>query len=336
LQKQNNLNPSMKKLLILLLLMAQATFAQQQFYRIGDYRLENGQILKDAKIGFRTFGKLNANKSNAVLVPTWFTGTSQQKGFVANPDSFADSTKYFVIVVDALGNGVSSSPSNSTAQKNQNFPLISIRDMVNTEYKLVREYLKINHLYAVTGISMGGMQSFQWMVSFPDFMDKVIPIIGSPKQSAYDKLFWNLQLNILERGQFSNESMKSVNALHQLNLWTPTYRAEHTPTDEYPAYLTKLEEDALKSNAYDWACQLRAMINHDIFQGKTPEDVRKIIKAKVMVVVATQDHMVNPIAAIKLGQLLNAPIVELTGDCGHMATSCESAKMTAHIKGFLE
>jgi homoserine O-acetyltransferase/O-succinyltransferase len=327
----------MKKLFIIILLcLVQSTFAQQHFYQIGDYLLENGQVLKDCKIGFRTFGKLNAGKSNAILVPTWFTGTSQQKSFVANPSDIADSTKYFVIVVDALSNGVSSSPSNSVSQKNRLFPTVSIRDMVNTEYKLVKDFLKINHLYAVTGISMGGMQSFQWMLSYPDFMDKVVPIIGSPKQSTYDKLFWNLQLNIIEIGQYSSEAMKSVNALHQLNLWTPSYREAYTDTDTYTDYITRIEEDALTLNPYDWATQLKAMINHDIFQGKKPEEVVAKVKAKVMIVVATQDHMVNPQAAMRFGKLLKAPVVELTGNCGHMATSCEGDKMRAFIKGFLD
>ena len=327
----------MKKLFIItLLFLVQSAYAQQRYYQIGDYQLENGQVLKDCKIGYRTFGKLNADKSNAVLVPTWFTGTSQQKSFVANPSDIADSTKYFVIVVDALGNGVSSSPSNSISQKDKLFPTVSIRDMVNTEYKLVKEVLKINHLYAVTGISMGGMQSFQWMMSYPEFMDKVVPIIGSPKQSTYDKLYWNLQLNIIERGQYSAEAMKSVNALHQLNLWTPSYREAHSNTDEYASYIKKIEDDALKLNAYDWATQLKAMINHDIFQGQKPEEAFAKVKAKVMIVIATQDHMVNPQAAIRFGKLLKAPIVELTGDCGHMATSCEGDKMRAHIKGFLD
>ncbi len=130
--------------------------------------------------------------------------------------------------------------------------------------------------------------------------------------------------------------MKSVNALHQLNLWTPSYREAHTNTEEYASYIKKIEDDALKLNAYDWATQLKAMINHDIFQGQKPEEAFAKVKAKVMIVIATQDHMVNPQAAIRFGKLLKAPIVELTGDCGHMATSCEGDKMRAHIKGFLD
>ncbi len=327
----------MKKILFLLLCgLANWATAQQKFYHLGDFKLENGQVIKDCKIGYRTFGKLNASKSNAVLVPTWFTGNSQQKSFVADPKSFVDSTKYFVIIVDALGNGVSSSPSNSTSQKNQLFPTFNIRDMVVASYKLSSEHLKLSHLYAVTGISMGGMQTFQWMLSYPDYMDKIVPIIGSPQQSSYDKLFWNLQLNLIERGNYSPEAMASVNALHQMHLWTPSYRAQSTPTTTYPELIGKLEKEAQTLNAYDWASQLRAMLQQDIYQGKTPQEIAPLVKAKVMILVAPEDQMVNPLAAIQLSKILKCPLVLLEGNCGHMATSCQSDQMIAHIKGFLD
>ncbi|MDI9859668.1 alpha/beta hydrolase [Flectobacillus roseus] len=327
----------MKKILFLLLCgLANWATAQQKFYHLGDFKLENGQVIKDCNIGYRTFGKLNASKSNAVLVPTWFTGNSQQKSFVADPKSFVDSTKYFVIIVDALGNGVSSSPSNSTSQKNQLFPTFNIRDMVVASYKLSSEHLKLSHLYAVTGISMGGMQTFQWMLSYPDYMDKIVPIIGSPQQSSYDKLFWNLQLNLIERGNYSPEAMASVNALHQMHLWTPSYRAQNTPTTTYPELIGKLEKEAQTLNAYDWASQLRAMLQQDIYQGKTPQEIAPLVKAKVMILVAPEDQMVNPLAAIQLSKILKCPLVLLEGNCGHMATSCQSDQMIAHIKGFLD
>ena len=208
--------------------------------------------------------------------------------------------------------------------------------MVVASYKLSSEHLKLSHLYAVTGISMGGMQTFQWMLSYPDYMDKIVPIIGSPQQSSYDKLFWNLQLNLIERGNYSPEAMASVNALHQMHLWTPSYRAQNTPTTTYPELIGKLEKEAQTLNAYDWASQLRAMLQQDIYQGKTPQEIAPLVKAKVMILVAPEDQMVNPLAAIQLSKILKCPLVLLEGNCGHMATSCQSDQMIAHIKGFLD
>jgi homoserine O-acetyltransferase/O-succinyltransferase len=90
-----------------------------------------------------------------------------------------DNGKYYVIAVDSLGDGKSSSPSNSKSQPGLNFPQFSIRDIVNVE--VVSENMHIRHLHAVIGFSMGGMQAFQWAVSCPEFVDKIVSIVGSPQ-----------------------------------------------------------------------------------------------------------------------------------------------------------
>ncbi len=319
-----------------LLLISLPTFAQQRFADLGSFALENGQTIQNCRLGYRLFGRLNADRSNAVLVPTWFTGTSQGKAFVANPGGLADSTRYFAIVVDALGNGVSSSPSNSTAQPGAQYPAISIRDMVRAEYELVTKVLGLNHLYAVMGISMGGMQSFEWAVSYPDFMDKVVPIVGTPKQSSYDRQFWGTQLAVLERGSFSSDAMRTVGDLHELNLTTPAHYLKTLKAEDQHDFMRKKEAGYGGQNPYNWASQLRAMIGHDIYRGRSFDDLKKLIRAKLLVVVATHDHMVTPGTATELARALNLPLVELTSDCGHMATSCESEKLRAEVRKFME
>lgn len=325
---------------LIILLFPGQTRAQQRFADLGDFRLENGQTIQNCRIGYRTFGTLRTSgspgRSNAVLVPTWFTGSSQAKAFVASPGGVADSTRYFTIVVDALGNGVSSSPSNSTAQPGAQFPTFSIRDLVRSQHELLTKILKINHLYAVMGISMGGMQSFEWMVAYPDFVDNVVPIVGTPKQSSYDKLFWGTQLAILERGNFSADAMRTVGALHELNLTTPGYFLTHLPAEDEPAFVRNKETGYGGINPHNWASQLRAMIGHDIYRGRTPAELKTAIKAKLLVIVATQDHMVTPGPATELARFLRVPLVELTGDCGHLATSCEEGKVKAEIGKFLK
>jgi len=322
--------------LIVFFLLACSGYAQQRFADLGNFQLENGQIIQNCRLGYRTFGRLNASRSNAILLPTWFGGTSQGKAFVANPGGIADSTQYFTIVVDALGNGVSSSPSNSTPPAGDQFPQFTIRDMVRSEYELVTKHLNLTHLYAVMGISMGGMQSFEWLVSYPIFMDKVVPIVGTPKQSSYDKLMWGTQLTILERGNFSPEAMKTTGDLHELNLTTPAYFLSHLKTEDEPAFVQQKENGYVNTNPYNWASQLRAMLGQDIYRGRTVAELKSMIKAKLLVVVATQDHMVTPGMATELAKALQVPLVELTSDCGHLATSCEEDKVKQAVRQFLQ
>jgi len=166
---------------------------KQQLAALRNCNLDSGKEITDCKLGYRTWGELNAAGTNAVLFPTWFGGRSEDIVGLITPKGLVDPTKYFVIVVDALGDGVSSSPSNSKTQPRMAFPAFTMRDMVRAQYRLATETLHLKHLHAVVGISMGGMQTFEWMVDYPDFMDVAIPIVGSTRMTSYDLLFWNLE-----------------------------------------------------------------------------------------------------------------------------------------------
>src|ERR1035438_346302 len=111
----------------LVALLSAASAQQQQFANFGDIKLESGETLRDCRVGYRTYGKLNADKSNAILFPTWAGGTTEELHDAIVKDKFADPDRYFVITVDALSNGVSSSPSNSRVQPRMKFPRITIR-----------------------------------------------------------------------------------------------------------------------------------------------------------------------------------------------------------------
>lgn len=330
-------------LLTLLILTASLAAAQneQKFAELGAFKLENGEVIQDCKLGYRTFGKLNADKSNAVLFPTWFGGKSDQLAGNFGKDKMVDDAKFFIIAVDAIGNGVSSSPSNSRKQPGDQFPRFTIRDMVNAEHHLVTQTFGIKKLHAVMGISMGGMQTFEWMVAYPEMMKLAVPIVGTTHQTAFDLLLWSTELKAIEDARkfdtSDNAGAALVGRIHALALFTPAYRNSATPPKEFEAFVKKEEQNYLDTfKADDWASQLRAMMAHDISKpfGSMAKAAQEV-KAKVLVVVARQDMMVNPDPAIEFARLLKANVLEVNNTCGHVYATCEGDKVNAAVAKFL-
>lgn len=160
-------------------------------FELGDLLLECGETLRGAKLAYRTFGTLNADKSNAILVTTWFSGTGQvMEGVYIGEDHALDPSKYFIIVADQLGAGTSSSPHNTPApQAMGKFPNLSIGDDVSAQHKLVTEHFGIEKLAMVVGGSMGGQQVYEWAVVHPEMVERVAPIAATARASLHQKVF---------------------------------------------------------------------------------------------------------------------------------------------------
>lgn len=314
-----------------------------QYANLGDLKLESGAVIHDCKIGYRTMGTLNAAKSNAVLFPTWLGGRSGDVAMNIGPGKFVDSSKYFVVIVDALGNGVSCSPSNSTRQHGIDFPQFSIRDMVYSQYRLLTETLRLSHVHAVVGLSMGGIQTFQWMVSYPTFMDMAVPIAGTPQLSSYDLELLSTEEKALEAdpaykgGKYIYPPQLPLVALiHDMNLSTPSFHVNHVTREDFPKYFENIMTNGERSvDANNYLRQLQAILGHDIAHGGSIYDAANKIKAKVFVIVGAQDHMVNPIPTLGFAKLVHAQTLVLDSDCGHMAPSCEIKTVSPAIDRFL-
>src|SRR5206468_3864360 len=156
-----------------------------QTYPMGDLKLESGEAIKDFAISYVTHGKLNAKKSNAILMVTAISGNHHRLDFLIGPGKALDTNKYFVVATDAIGNGLTTSPSTSKAQPRMQFPKFNIRDMVNSTHGLVTQKFGIGKLVAVAGASMGGMQALQWAVSYPDMMHGAVALIPLARTPAW-------------------------------------------------------------------------------------------------------------------------------------------------------
>lgn len=324
-------------LVLILLSCANSSYSQPDLniVNIGDFATTNGDVIQDCSIGYRTFGKLNDDKSNVVICPTWFMATSSDVIGSNLLSNTLDTANMFVIVVDALGNGVSSSPTDTT-----DFPELSIRDMVNAQHELLTNHLNINHAYMFYGVSMGGMQVLEWMVAYPEFMDKVISIVATPKVSFYDKLVWQSEVTLIEDAGDDKEAiayaMKRVKEIDLLATYTPAYLNTKNAPEDFDEIMNKEYSNEL--DPMIWRSHSRAIVTHDVYKNEGVEikNIDEVVKAEVLIIVSQQDHLVNPIYSVELAEALKSDLYELTGDCGHIAVFCEIEKVKKVVSAFLD
>jgi len=159
-------------------------------FELGDLRLESGVTLPNAKLGYKTHGRLNADKSNVILYPTPYPAQHSDIEWLIGPGRALDPDKYFIIVLDQLGNGLSSSPSNTPPPLDRmNFPAITIRDDVAAQHRMVSAGFGIRKVALVTGWSMGAQQTFQWAASHPEMVERIAPFCGTAKTTPHNVVF---------------------------------------------------------------------------------------------------------------------------------------------------
>lgn len=326
----------------LLFLIAASVLAQSpaQTARIGDFTLENGQVIKDCKIVYRTLGTLNADSSNVILNPTWFGGSTGSLARFCVPGKIIDSTRYFIITVAALGNGESSSPSNSKLQPGANFPQFNIRDMVQAEYKMLQKEFGFTHIKAVLGGSMGSMQALEWMLQYPDFMDKIVAYVATPKPASADLLIMHVQEQLIHlAGQDTSAAWANLSSLMRYMAHTPDYVTRNTNAQAVDSlwqvwYNAKHAPFTLQN----YRAQLKAMQQHDIYKafGNSLQETAEHVQARVLFILSESDHLLNPLPTQELAQYLNADVLLLNGNCGHLEPGCQMKKVSQTIQKFLE
>lgn len=161
-----------------------------EVFELGDVTLQHGATLRGAKLAYKTFGELNAERSNAIVYPTWYSGRHWDNEWLIGDGMALDPARYFVIVPNMLGNGLSSSPSNTPPPYDRaRFPQVTFYDQVEAQHKLVTEKFGIETLPLVTGWSMGAGQTYQWAVSYPDMVQRAAPFCGSSTTSEHNIVF---------------------------------------------------------------------------------------------------------------------------------------------------
>ena len=162
-----------------------------ELFDLGDFVLEEGYTLRDCQLAYATFGELSSEKDNAILVTTWYSGTHQiWADAYIGPERALDPEKYFIVVVNQIGNGLSSSPHNTDGPHAMaRFPHVRIGDDVRAQERLLRERFGIEQLELVVGGSMGAQQTYEWAVRFPDMVKRAGPIAGTAKNTPHDFIY---------------------------------------------------------------------------------------------------------------------------------------------------
>jgi homoserine O-acetyltransferase len=161
-----------------------------EIFALGDVPLQRGATLRDAHLAYKTYGTLNEDKSNAVLIPTWYSSWHDQNEWMCGPGTALDAADWFVIVPNMLNNGLSSSPSNTPPPYDRaRFPPVTFSDQIEAQYRLVSEQFGVSELQLVTGSSMGAAQTYQWAVSHPEMVRRAAPIVGAPVTAEHNQVF---------------------------------------------------------------------------------------------------------------------------------------------------
>ncbi len=270
-------------------------------YVIRDFKFASGETLPELKIHYRTFGKIDNDKRNAVLIMHGTTGSGAQfvrpefAGELFGKGQPLDAEKFFIVLPDGIGHGKSSKPSDGLRAK---FPHYGYIDMVEAQYRLLRDGLGIDHARLVMGTSMGGMHTWLWGELHPDFMDALMPLASLPTQiSGRNRVWRRVVIDAIRNdpawnsGEYKTQppSLRTAAEMLWLMSSNPVLRQKEAPTlreadekiDKFVAEIVKVDD------ANDVLYALEA--SHDYDPGPNLEKIRAPLLA-----INSADDLINP------------------------------------------
>ena len=333
----------------------------QHEFVIRNFKTESGTVLPEARIVFATYGALNPARDNAILLPSHYMADMHGYEWLIGPARALDPAHSFLVTSEMFGNGRSSSPSNTPAPwHGPNFPPITIRDNVRAVHQLLVEDLRIAHLRAVIGFSMGAQQAFQWAVLYPDFMDRIVATAGTAKTYGHGIVRLEGQIAALttdpafDGGNYTSEPARGIEATSIVWLgWLYSqewWRRELWRTDNPPGTTFRQAVDHYKKeffegkDANDLILQMRVWEHHDVggtppFEGDVEAALRSI-KVPVLYMPSATD-LYFPVEDAQyearfIPHCTFLPIPSLWGHpAGAGASPADEAFLNQHIASFM-
>jgi homoserine O-acetyltransferase len=186
--------------------------ADHEIYALDDVELQSGVTLPHLELAFATYGELNAARDNVVVMPTFYAAQHSDTEAMIGAGRALDPEKYFIVVPNMLGSGVSSSPSTMAPPFDRAaFPNVTVYDNVACQYRLVREHLGVDRVRLVVGYSMGAQQAFEWGALHSDMVEAIAPFCGSARTSPHNRLFLDgVRAALLADGTFADGRYETV------------------------------------------------------------------------------------------------------------------------------
>jgi homoserine O-acetyltransferase/O-succinyltransferase len=347
------------KRLIFLFFLAQGLFAQsapdrkteqpeRHEFVIASFKTESGVTLPQARVVYGTYGHLNAAGDNAVLLPSHYMADMHGYEWLIGPDKALDSSKLFLVATELFGNGHSSSPSNTPEPYHgPRFPVMTIRDNVEAVHRLLTEELKVKHLRAIVGFSMGAEQAFQWAVSYPVFADRIAATAGTAKCYPHGVVRLEGQIAALtadaafQNGDYSAPPTKGLEAFAMV--WTgwlfsqewwrkELWRDGAKPGTTFEQVVHEFRTNFIPgADANDLILQMRTWQRHDV--GTTPGfdgDVERALRSinVPLLYMPSETDLYFPLgdAKYEAGFISGVSLVPIPSLWGHTAGAASNAK----------
>ncbi|MGJ3251562.1 MAG: alpha/beta fold hydrolase [Elainellaceae cyanobacterium] len=328
-------------------------------FQLGDIQLQSGDRLPNAQLSYVTFGTLNADRSNIILIPTYYTGTHRSYHSLIQPGRAFDPDKYFIIVVNMFGNGISSSPSNTPAPHGGgNFPTITLYDNVIYQHQLLSDVFGIDHIALVAGWSMGAQQTFHWAAIYPDQVKRIVPWCGSAKTSVHNWVFLEgVKAALTTDAQYQDghyqipptQGLKAFGRVYAGWAYSQAFFRDglyqQLGFDSAEALLRFWEEDHLTWDANDllamlWSWQHADISDNPLYKGDFQAALQSI-RARAIVMPAETDLYFPPEdSEIEVMHMPNAELRVIPSKWGHCAggpdrNPVDTAFVEAAIKNVL-
>ena len=323
----------------LVLCAAFTAHAETQTFLTYDFEFENGSVLPELRVAYETHGNLDPGRDNAILLVHGTSGDRHAFDPVIGPGRTFDTNKYFVITVDAIGGGESSSPKDGLGQ---DFPRYTIRDMMAAQHALVTRGLELSTLRAVGGSSMGSFVSLEWGIHHPEMVRSLILLVPSPKAEANFQLTVDLLISVIaldpewQGGRYTHNPIEGLRLAGMLNypwLVSAAY-LDRIPPSQLPKELERNARSYANWDANSLVFRYGASRAHDVaapFGGDMTTALSQVA-APALILPSSSDRLLGLDGARRIRDgVKHATYAEIPSDLGHSAGHAAPETLEGHF-----